>query len=80
MSFPSLEKSLDKVSNRYLLVVLAAKRARQLNRGAPGRERRSTSKHKKPTSVGAWRDRRARQGASIRAEGDEGDEPAKELT
>ena len=26
MAFPSLEKSLDKVSNRYLLVVLAAKR------------------------------------------------------
>ena len=34
MTFPSLERSLDKVSNRYLLVVLAAKRARQLNRGA----------------------------------------------
>ena len=34
MPFPSLEKSLNKVSNRYLLVVLAAKRARQLNRGA----------------------------------------------
>jgi DNA-directed RNA polymerase omega subunit len=34
MAFPSLEQSLDKVSNRYLLVVLAAKRARQLNRGA----------------------------------------------
>jgi len=34
MSFPSLEKSLDNVSNRYMLVVLAAKRARQLNRGA----------------------------------------------
>ena len=31
MSFPSLEKSLDNVSNRYMLVVLAAKRARQLN-------------------------------------------------
>ena len=46
MSFPSLEKSLDNVSNRYLLVVLAAKRARQLNRGrqVPGREPR----HKKP--------------------------------
>ncbi len=37
------------MSNRYLLVVLAAKRARQLNRGAhsPGRE----GKHTKPTSV-----------------------------
>ncbi|MET0850333.1 MAG: DNA-directed RNA polymerase subunit omega [Candidatus Rokuibacteriota bacterium] len=48
MAFPSLEKSLEKVSNRYLLVVLAAKRARQINRGAaPQLE----SKHKKPTSV-----------------------------
>ena len=34
MAFPSLENALSKVSNRYLLVVLAAKRARQLNRGA----------------------------------------------
>jgi DNA-directed RNA polymerase subunit omega len=48
MAFPSLEKSLDKVSNRYLLVVLAAKRARQLNRGATAQVE---SKHKKPTSV-----------------------------
>jgi DNA-directed RNA polymerase subunit omega len=48
MAFPSLEKSLDKLSNRYLLVVLAAKRARQLNRGAaPQLE----SRHRKPTSV-----------------------------
>ena len=47
MSFPSLEKSLDKVSNRYLLVVLAAKRARQLNRGATGQVE---MKHSKPTS------------------------------
>ena len=29
MAFPSLESALSKVSNRYLLVVLAAKRARQ---------------------------------------------------
>lgn len=48
MPFPSLEKSLNKVSNRYLLVVLAAKRARQLNRGAAAH---IESKHKKPTSV-----------------------------
>ncbi|HEV8675066.1 MAG TPA: DNA-directed RNA polymerase subunit omega [Methylomirabilota bacterium] len=34
MSFPSLEHCLEKISNRYLLVVLAAKRSRQLNRGA----------------------------------------------
>src|SRR5439155_1343731 len=47
MAFPSLEGALNKVSNRYLLVVLAAKRARQINRGAPGRVE---TKHKKPTS------------------------------
>ena len=47
MAFPSLEDALNKVSNRYLLVVLAAKRARQLNRGAASRVE---SKHKKPTS------------------------------
>ena len=48
MSFPSLEESLNKVSNRYLLVVLSAKRARQLNRGASARV---DSRHKKPTSL-----------------------------
>ena len=37
MPFPSLESAVNKVSNRYLLVVLSAKRARQLNRGAAGR-------------------------------------------
>jgi DNA-directed RNA polymerase subunit omega len=47
MAFPSLEEALNKVSNRYLLVVLSAKRARQLNRGAATRV---DSKHKKPTS------------------------------
>ena len=47
MAFPSLESALSKVSNRYLLVVLAAKRARQLNRGATARVE---TKHKKPTS------------------------------
>ncbi len=48
MAFPSLEKALTKVSNRYLLVVLAAKRARQINRGAPPRVE---TRHRKPTSV-----------------------------
>ena len=48
MAFPSLEEALNKVSNRYLLVVLSAKRARQLNRGAATRVE---SKHKKPTSL-----------------------------
>ena len=48
MPFPSLESAVNKVSNRYLLVVLSAKRARQLNRGA---QAQIESKHKKPTSV-----------------------------
>jgi DNA-directed RNA polymerase subunit omega len=48
MPFPSLEKSLDKASNRYLLVVLAAKRARQLNRGATPQ---IEAKYRKPTSL-----------------------------
>lgn len=48
MAFPSLEHSLTKVSNRYLLVVLAAKRARQLNRGAAARVE---SRSRKPTST-----------------------------
>ncbi len=47
MAFPTLENALNKVSNRYLLVVLAAKRSRQLNRGAAARVE---SRHKKPTS------------------------------
>jgi DNA-directed RNA polymerase subunit omega len=48
MAFPSLESAVQKVSNRYLLVVLSAKRARQLNRGA---QSRVESRPKKPTSV-----------------------------
>jgi DNA-directed RNA polymerase subunit omega len=48
MPFPSLESAVNKVSNRYLLVVLSAKRARQINRGAPARVE---SRQKKPTSV-----------------------------
>lgn len=48
MAFPSLEQALTKVSNRYLLVVLAAKRSRQINRGAPARV---DTRHKKPTST-----------------------------
>ncbi len=48
MSFPPLERCLEKISNRYLLVVLSAKRSRQLNRGsAPQVE----SKRKKWTSA-----------------------------
>jgi DNA-directed RNA polymerase subunit omega len=48
MSFPALEQCLEKISNRYLLVVLAAKRSRQLNRGAAAQVE---SKRKKWTSV-----------------------------
>ena len=48
MAFLSLEQAVNKVSNRYLLVVLSAKRARQINRGAPARVE---TRHKKPTSV-----------------------------
>jgi DNA-directed RNA polymerase subunit omega len=48
MSFPSLEKCLERISNRYLLVVLSAKRSRQLNRGA---QPQIDSKRKKWTSV-----------------------------
>jgi DNA-directed RNA polymerase subunit omega len=48
MSFPPLEKCLERISNRYLLVVLSAKRSRQLNRGAASQVE---SKRKKWTSV-----------------------------
>ena len=48
MAFPSLERSLNKVSNRYMLVALACKRARQINRGAAARV---VSRHLKPTSM-----------------------------
>lgn len=48
MAFPSLEHALEHVSNRYLLVVLTAKRARQINRGAPPRVE---VRHRKPTST-----------------------------
>ena len=48
MAFPSVERSLSKVPNRYMLVVLASKRARQINRGAAARV---VSKHTKPTSM-----------------------------
>jgi DNA-directed RNA polymerase subunit omega len=48
MSFPALEKCLEQISNRYLLVVLAAKRSRQLNRGA---QPQVETKRRKWTSV-----------------------------
>jgi DNA-directed RNA polymerase subunit omega len=48
MSFPLLEHCLERISNRYSLVVLAAKRSRQLNRGA---RPLTESKRRKWTSV-----------------------------
>jgi DNA-directed RNA polymerase subunit omega len=48
MSFPPLEQCLEKISNRYSLVVLAAKRSRQLNRGA---QPQVETRRKKWTSV-----------------------------
>jgi DNA-directed RNA polymerase subunit omega len=46
--FPSLEKALEQIQNRYVLVVLAAKRSRQLNRGA---QPQVETKRRKWTSV-----------------------------
>jgi DNA-directed RNA polymerase subunit omega len=65
MAFPSLEQSLDKVSNRYLLVVLAAKRARQLNRGATAQVE---TKHKKPTCTALEEIAEAKIGYRVREE------------
>jgi len=48
MSFPPVEQCLEQISNRYLLVVLAAKRSRQLNRGS---QPHVESRRKKWTSV-----------------------------
>ena len=67
MAFPSLGKSLDKVSNRYLLVVLAARRARQINRGAAPQVE---SKHKKPTSVALEEIAQAKVGYRVKDEGE----------
>ena len=65
MSFPSLEKSLDNVSNRYMLVVLAAKRARQLNRGAKAQV---DTRHKKPTCTALEEIAEARVGYRVKEE------------
>jgi DNA-directed RNA polymerase subunit omega len=48
MSFPPLERALEQITNRYVLVVLAAKRSRQLNRGA---QSQVETKRRKWTSV-----------------------------
>jgi len=67
MAFPSLEEALNKVSNRYLLVVLSAKRARQINRGAAARV---DSSHKKPTSVALQEIASAKVEYRVKEEGD----------
>ena len=69
MAFPSLGKSLSKLSNRYLLVVLAARRARQINRGAAPQVE---SKQKKPTSVALEEIAQAKVGYRVRDEGEAG--------
>ncbi len=67
MAFPALNKSLDKVSNRYLLVVVAAKRARQINRGAAPQV---DSRHKKPTSVALEEIANGKVGYRVKDEGE----------
>ncbi|MBI2154804.1 MAG: DNA-directed RNA polymerase subunit omega [Candidatus Rokubacteria bacterium] len=67
MAFPSLEKSLQKVSNRYLLVVLASKRARQLNRGATPQVE---SKHKKCTCAALEEVAQSKVGYRLKDEGE----------
>ncbi|MFQ5899124.1 MAG: DNA-directed RNA polymerase subunit omega [Candidatus Methylomirabilia bacterium] len=68
MAFPSLEKALQQVPNRYLLVVLSAKRARQLNRGAaPHIE----LKQKKVTSVALVEVAEAKVGYRIKDQSEE---------
>lgn len=67
MAFPVLSKSLDKVSNRYLLVVLAAKRARQINRGAAPQV---DSRHNKPTSVALAEIAQGKVGYRVKDEGE----------
>lgn len=66
MSFPSLEKALEKISNRYLLVVLSAKRARQVNRGAPPLVE---SSKKKCTSVALEEIAQAKVGYRLKEDG-----------
>ena len=67
MAFPSLERSLNTVSNRYMLVVLASKRARQLNRGSAARV---ASKHNKPTSTALEEIAAAKVEYRVREEGE----------
>lgn len=68
MAFTSMEKSLEKVPNRYLLVVLSAKRSRQLNRGATAQVE---SKHKKWTSVALEEVAAAKVGYRLKDEGEQ---------
>ena len=68
MAFTSMEKSLEKVPNRYLLVVLAAQRSRPLNRGATAQVE---SKHKKWTSVALEEVAAAKVGYRLKDEGEQ---------
>jgi len=67
MAFPSLERSLNNVSNRYMLVVLASKRAHQINRGAAARV---ASRHSKPTSMALEEIAAAKVEYHVKEEGD----------
>jgi len=71
MSFPPLEKSLERIPNRYQLVVLAAKRARQLNRGSPPqvetRRRKWTCVALEEVIAGKLTPRRAEEGPKASA-------------
>ena len=66
MSFPSLEKALEKISNRYLLVVLSARRARHINRGSPPQVE---SSQKKCTSVALEEVAQAKVGYRLKDDG-----------
>jgi len=67
MAFPSLEQALENVTNRYLLVVLSAKRARQINRGAAPRVE---SRHRKPTSMALEEISQAKVDYRVKEEGE----------
>ncbi|WP_018132920.1 DNA-directed RNA polymerase subunit omega [Effusibacillus pohliae] len=45
MLYPSIDKLMEKADSKYLLVVAAAKRARQLQEGAERRVNVNSNKH-----------------------------------
>jgi DNA-directed RNA polymerase subunit omega len=73
MSFPPLEQALEKIPSRYLLVVLAAKRSRQLNRGS---QPQVESKRRKWTSVAMEEVIAGKVHAKQKEEEPKGDAPA----